>query len=87
MTSNILLYTTETGNVSVQVQYEDGTFWFTQKRMAELFGVEVHTINYHLKAIYQSAELQPNRTIRKIRIVQTEGSRQQECIYRTLPKR
>lgn len=78
MTSNILLYTTETGNVSVQVQYEDGTFWLTQKRMAELFGVEVHTINYHLKAIYQSVELQPNRTIRKIRIVQTEGSRQVE---------
>lgn len=35
------------------------------------------SINYHLKAIYQSAELQPNRTIRKIRIVQAEGSRQQ----------
>ena len=52
MTSNILLYTTETSNVSVQVQYEDGTFWLTQKRMAELFGVEVHAINYHLKAIF-----------------------------------
>ena len=49
MDSNIILYTTDTGNVSVQVQYEDGTFWLTQKRMAELFGVEVHTVNYHLK--------------------------------------
>lgn len=78
MTSNIILYTTDTGTVSVQVQYEDGTFWLTQKRMAELFGVEVHTINYHLKEIFQSGELQENRTIRKIRIVQTEGKRNVE---------
>ena len=78
MDSNIILYTTDTGNVSVQVQYEDGTFWLTQKRMAELFGVEVHTVNYHLKEIFQSGELQVDRTIRKIRIVQQEGKRNVE---------
>lgn len=78
MKSNIILYTTDGGSVSVQVQYEDGTFWLTQKRMAELFGVEVPTINYHLKEIYQSGELQPVRTIRKIRIVQKEGKREVE---------
>ena len=78
MDSNIILYTTDTGNVSVQVKYEDGTFWLTQKRMAELFGVEVHTVNYHLKEIFQSGELQPDRTIRKIRIVQQEGKRSVE---------
>lgn len=78
MKSNIILYTTDGGSVSVQVQYEDGTFWLTQKRMAELFGVEVPTINYHLKEIYQSGELQPVRTIRKIRIVQQEGKREVE---------
>src|SRR5690606_8294853 len=50
-------------------------FWLSQKQMAELFGVEVNTINYHLKEIFQSSELQEDRTIRKIRIVQTEGSR------------
>lgn len=68
MDSNIILYTTDSGSVSVQVQYEDGTFWLTQKRMAELFGVEVHTINYHLKEIFQSNELQEDSVIRKIRI-------------------
>ena len=78
MDSNIILYTTDIGNVSVQVQYEDGTFWLTQKRMAELFGVEVHTVNYHLKEIFQSGELQEDRTIRKIRIVQQEGKRNVE---------
>lgn len=78
MNSNIILYTTDGGSVSVQVQYEDGTFWLTQKRMAELFGVEVNTINYHLKEIFKSNELQESSTIRKIRIVQTEGNRNVE---------
>src|SRR5690606_22865391 len=40
-----------------------------------LFGVEVNTINYHLKEIFKSGELQEDRTIRKIRIVQQEGQR------------
>lgn len=73
MDSNIILYTTDAGNVSVQVQYEDGTFWLTQKRMAELFGVEVHTVNYHLKEIFQSGELQEDTVIRKIRITAVDG--------------
>ena len=78
MESNIILYTTSGGSISVQVQYEDGTFWLTQKRMAELFGVEVPTVNYHLKEIYKSGELQEAATIRKIRIVQQEGKREVE---------
>lgn len=78
MESNIILYTSNNGDVSIQVRYEDGTFWLTQKRMAELFGVNVNTINYHLKELYNSAEIQEDRTIRKIRIVQKEGKREVE---------
>lgn len=78
MDSNIILYTTDTGSVSVQVQYEDGTFWLTQKRMADLFGVNVNTINYHLKDLFKTFELNEERTIRKIRIVQDEGNRKVE---------
>ena len=73
---NIIFYTTPNGQVSVQVQYEDGSFWLTQKRMAELFGVDVRTINEHLHNIYQSEELRKEATIRKIRIVQQEGKRE-----------
>lgn len=46
--SDIILYNTPEGNIRVEVVYGDETFWLTQKRMAELFGVEVHTINYNL---------------------------------------
>ena len=74
MQSNIILYTTDSGSVSVQVQYEDGTFWLTQKRMAELFGVEVPTINYHLKEIYNSGELKEEATIRaRVGLLPPEG--------------
>lgn len=76
MENNIILYTTPDGHVNVQVQFEDGTFWLTQKRMAELFGVEVHTINYHLKEVFKSGELEEGATIRIFRIVQKEGSRE-----------
>ncbi len=76
MENRIILYTTSEGNVSVQVQFEDGTFWLTQKRMAELFGVDVRTINEHLQNIFNSNELERKVTIRKIRIVQQEGSRE-----------
>ena len=62
-------------NISVEVVYENEEFWLTQKSMANLFNVEVNTINYHLKEIFESEELKENRTIRKIRIVQTEGDR------------
>lgn len=78
MESNILLYTSNGGDVNIQVQYEDGTFWLTQKRMAELFGVGTNTINYHLKELFLTGELNENRTIRKIRIVQQEGQRKVE---------
>ncbi len=73
--SDIILYTTVTGEVKVEVLFSDETFWLNQKRMAELFGVEVNTINYHLKEIYASGELKEDATIRKIRIVQKEGER------------
>lgn len=73
---DIIFYTTPQGNVNIEVFFEDETFWLTQRKMAELFGVEVATINYHLKEIFQSAELQKEGTIRKIRIVQQEGTRE-----------
>ena len=78
MESNILLYSSDSGEVSVQVRYEDGTFWLTQKRMAELFSVDVRTVNENLQNIFASGEMSEEGTIRKIRIVQMEGKRKVE---------
>ena len=72
----LIFYRTDDGVAKVEVLYLGETFWLNQKRMAELFGVEVNTINYHLKEVFSSGELQADATIRKIRIVQSEGNRQ-----------
>jgi hypothetical protein len=61
---------------SIEMRYEDENIWITQKLMAELYDVEVSTINEHIKKVYNDSELEENSTIRKFRIVQTEGNRQ-----------
>ncbi|MDE5902551.1 MAG: cell filamentation protein Fic, partial [Muribaculaceae bacterium] len=73
-----ILYNLPDNSGAVQAIVHDETLFLTQKSMAELFGVEVNTINYHLKEIYSSNELTEDSTIRKIRTVQTEGNRQVE---------
>lgn len=61
---------------SVEMRYEDENIWLTQKMLAELYDVEVSTINEHIKKIFKDSELEESSTIRKFRIVQIEGSRQ-----------
>ncbi|KFI95253.1 virulence RhuM family protein [Bifidobacterium stellenboschense] len=73
--ANIVLYQDGDRNVQVQMRYEDETFWMTQKAMAELFDVTVPNISYHLKGIYDSGELEPERTVKDFLIVRQEGSR------------
>lgn len=75
-TVEFLIFTTKTGEQSIEARYEDETIWLSQKLMATLFAVGVNTINYHLKEIYESGEVAPEATIRKIRTVQQEGTRQ-----------
>jgi len=70
--SDPIFYSTPAGDIRIEVVYNDETFWLNQKRMTELFGVEVNTINFHLKEIYRSGELNRISTVRKIRIVQKE---------------
>lgn len=75
-TAEFLIFTSQSGEKSIEARYEDETVWLSQKLMAILFDVEVNTINYHLKEVYKSGEIEEKRTIRKFRIVQTEGQRE-----------
>ena len=61
---------------NIEMRYEDENIWLTQKMLATLYDVEVPTINYHIKKIFRDSELQPEATIRKFLIVQSEGSRE-----------
>ena len=73
---NIVVY--NTGELEVNVSIEEETLWLNQKQLGELFKVEIHTINYHIKNIFKQKELEKIPTIRKIRIVQQEGNRKVE---------
>ena len=72
-----LTYVASTGesNETVEMRYEDENIWLTQKTMAVLYDVDVRTINYHIGKVYSDLELDEKSTIRKFRIVQTEGDR------------
>ena len=61
---------------SIEMRYENENIWLTQKMMAALYDVDVRTINEHIKKVYADGELVEGATIRKFRIVQTEGIRQ-----------
>ncbi len=50
---------------SMELRYEDENIWLTQRLMAELYGVDVRTINYHIKKIMEDHELDENSVIRK----------------------
>lgn len=72
----MILYRTADDAVRVEVLYESETFWLDQRRMAELFGVDVRTVSEHLRNVYASGELSEEATLRKIRMVRTEGNRE-----------
>ena len=61
---------------SIEMRYEDENIWLTQKMMATLYDVDVRTISDRIKKVYSDSELEETATIRKFRIVQTEGSSQ-----------
>lgn len=56
-----------------EIRYEDENIWLTQKLMATLYDVEIHTINYHIKKIFTDSELEENSVIRKFRITAHDG--------------
>lgn len=77
----ILFYTTPKQQVRLEVHFEDETFWLTQKRMGELFGVQVPAITKHLKNIFTEGELQEHSVISILETTATDGKRYQTQFY------
>ena len=79
--NQIIIYETPDGRQMVEVKFEHETAWLTQKRIAELFGVETHTINYHVKEVFKSKELQEDAVIRNFRITARDGKNYDTLFY------
>ena len=63
------------GGESFEIRYEDENIWLTQKMLAGIYGVEVPTINYHIKKVFEDAELQEDSVIRKFLITAPDGKK------------
>ncbi len=80
-TAEFLIFTTQSGEKSIEARYEDETVWLTQKLMAELFDVGVNTINYHLKEVFKNQELDEKAVIRNFRITANDGKNYNTNFY------
>ena len=70
-----LTFVASTGNTdeTVEMRYEHENIWLSQKMMAELYGVNVRTVNEHLKKIFTDSELEETAVIRNFRITAADG--------------
>lgn len=79
--TDIIFYSSPAGNVKVEVIFNDETFWLNQKRIAQLFGVEVPAISKHLKNIFESGELEEQAVISKMEITAADGKNYLTAFY------
>ncbi len=56
-----------------EIRDEDENIWMSQKMLAQVYGIEINSINYHIKKIFADAELEETSVIRKIRITGPDG--------------
>lgn len=68
-----LTFVAASGEGGVEVVYADENVWLTQKMMGELYSVETHTVNYHLKKVFSDSELDEAAVIRNFRITAADG--------------
>lgn len=77
-TGQIILYQTQGGEAKIEIRLANESVWLTADQMAELFQRNKSTISRHIKNIYESGELEQNRTVAFFATVQNEGQRKVE---------
>lgn len=79
---DLLLFNTPDKKINVSVYFQDGTFWLTQKAMAELFGVNRTVITKHLRNIFETNELDENSVCAIFAHTASDGKNYQTNYYR-----
>lgn len=74
----IILFQTQGGETKIEVRLSNETVWLTTDQMAELFQRNKSTISRHIRNIFESGELEQNRTVAFFATVQDEGGRKVE---------
>jgi len=74
MSSDILIYQNQEGNIKVDVRLEEETVWLTQAQLCELFQKSKATISEHIKNIFEEGELIEKVVVRKFRTTTQHGA-------------
>lgn len=81
MENKIILYSNETGNVSITVTFHNETFWLSQKTIAQLFGCSTDNVSLHLKNIFNSGELEQNSVTEEFSATANDGKNYKTKFY------
>ena len=74
--AEFLIFERQVHDKGIQVRFEKGDLWLTQKAISELYNCSTDNVSLHLKNIYKSFELDENSTIEEFSVVQKEGNRE-----------
>lgn len=72
-TVDFLVFTKDANEDGIEVRVQDGEIWLTQNAMARLFDVDRSVITKHLRNIFESGELDQERTCAKFAQVADNG--------------
>ena len=71
----LVLYRSADGRTRIDVKLIQESVWLTLNQIADLFQRDKSVISKHIKNIFETGELDPDRTVAKFATVQTEGGR------------
>jgi len=79
--TDLVFFSDPEGKLRVELVFDGDTVWTTQKRIAEIFQVDVRTVSYHINEILESGELNKYSVVQKTWITATDGKKYETNIY------
>lgn len=79
--NDIIIYTTDDGQVKIEVRFEDENVWLTQNAMAELFDTTKQNISLHIKNIFEERELSENSVVKENLTTASDGKNYKTKFY------
>lgn len=79
--NNFIMYTTDDGQIDIEVRLEDENVWFTQNSMAELFDTTKQNISLHIKNIFEEKELEENSVVKEWLTTAKDGKKYKTKFY------
>ncbi len=79
--NKILIYTSDDGQIKIEVRLEDENVWLTQNAMAELFNTTKQNISLHIKNIFEEKELDENSVVKQNLTTALDGKKYKTKFY------